>query len=305
MASVTKLWDATVGYQTGLHGPKRTTMPYQVTVDAVDDNPIDVMKREVTGVPIGTHHPHDNSLVVVDYIIQDRMNTLNWRVDAIYTTPLHFGELQPLNNGWALSWQSTTEAYQLYHTVEQNPKHRKIIGLPEYRLAKPNELLQGGGEPQSILYTTQDSFQHRLVRTGRFIPDPFDQAAPLIGFSLTRRFLQLNADAVSAAHTYLRRVNVDLFFYVAADRYTVRFDHIAGHAVPSDALGTEGGYEWELRLDFTHNPDGFTPIKKFHMWIDADTGAMSFILDSRDNRLEEEFEVYKLASMNQLMSNFG
>lgn len=304
MASVTKLWDATVGYQTGLHGPKRTTLPYQVTVDAVDDNPIDVMKLAGTGVPIGTYHPHDDSLVVVDYIIQDRMNTLNWRVDAIYTIPLHFEQLEPLHNGWALDWQSTTEPYQLYHTLEIDIADRKLIGIPEYRIALKKEL-PGGSEPAPFIFTTDEEKPKLLVPTGRTVADPVEQAAPVIGFSLTRRFIRLNPHAVSASITYLRKVNVDLFQYVRGDPYTVRFDAIGGRPVPSAAAGTEGGVEWELRLGFTQNPEGFTPVKKFHMWVEEDTGSRAFILDPRGDRQEEEFEVYKLASMNQLMSNFG
>ena len=308
MASVEKLWDATVGYQTGLHGPKRTTLPYRVTVDDVDDNPITVMSVpnvSIEGqVPLGTFHPHDDSLVVVDYIIQERMNTLNWRVDAIYTIPIVFGEMQPLNNGWALKWQSTTETYPLHHTLEENINDRKLIGVPEYKIATAAELEPAEGAAP-VVYRTQDQARHKLIRTGRTLPEPFDRGAPLISFSLTRRFLQLNANAVSASIMYLRRVNVDLFYYVMADRYTVRFDNIFGRPIESAAEGTVGGYEWEVSLDFTFNPDGFTPVKKFHVWTDEETGALAFILTPREGRQEEEFAVYRLASMNQLMSRFG
>lgn len=306
MASVEKMWESLVGYQTGLHGPKPTTLPYRVTVDAVDDNPVDVIKLDGTGVPIGTAHPLDDSLVVVDYLIQDRINLLNWRIDPIYKTDSVWTKLHPVNDGWALDWQSTTETYPLHHTVEPIVKQRKGIGIPLYRVPTKKEI--EGDNARILLYTIEGApvGKNKLVREEkRFVPEPFNRAAPLISFSLTRRFALLNPDAVSAAITYLRKVNVDVFPYVRGRRYTVRFDSISGRAVPSAAPGTEHGVEWELRLDFTYNPEGMTPIRRFHMWIDDETGAQSFILDRRGNRMEEEFEVYELANMGQLLSNFG
>lgn len=290
MASATELFDSRVGDVSADRNGFGASRLFKVIIDTVGDNPDDVLRDPTQvgndAVPFGEPHEKRTGLQSAFYAVERRIASLKYIVRIIYAPPIMFTTQA---NPWEYSWSPG-----LGTTMTAFDRNGDPIGPSQY------SKLETGGFRISV---PQKEGDNKITNLRRDTTEPaflqeLQRAIPAGGFTLSRTFVGLNVDRISAISLASTTVNRTSFWGYPAGK--IQFVGPAAQAgLGTDpATGTQG-FIWRVALLFEYNALGFKP--QFQETFRTE-GLQLPVFDSSGAPVIREVPLYMEGDLNILPS---
>jgi hypothetical protein len=263
MASYEEVFKSREGSTRGSSGT-RAFRDLRVTIDDVDDDPVETLKE--LGVTQGTFHPWPKYFAIAeDAQPVERMTRLNWLVRVNYGRPLSFIPIQSSFPDWQVQFRGVSFPERILREPPgQNTSERKPIG--------PNIFTES--DEGTFFANTSTGF-HQLQRSeGRKLVG-FDIEVPMTALILRRQITKLDFRTGVSLAFYAKKCNSVLWHgipgrYAYFDDLIIdeRFGVPATTQVPSN----QESVFYDIQLSILIRPTPWTPQEMVTTWTDPATG---------------------------------
>lgn len=250
MASATELFESRVGDVSADRAGFGASRLFKVIVDTVGENPDDVLrdpdKVGNDAVPFAEPHEKRTGLQSAFYAVERRIAHFTYIVRIIYAPPVDFStQANPWEYSWSPGLGTTMTAFDR-NGEPIGPSQYSKLETGGFRIAVPQP--DGTNKITNLRRdTTEPAFLQELQR-----------AIPAGGFTLSRTFVGLDVNRMSAVSLASTTVNRLPFYGYAAGK--IQFVGPASQAgIGTDPATNSEGFVWRVSLLFEYNSLGFKP----------------------------------------------
>lgn len=311
MATVTELKiESRIGGVRGQHGAENLQRGFHVVTNLITDDPSYILQTTSGGVVLGSGHPWGAfGVVVIGFRERERIDDLNWVVDALYGPPLVIDPTRP----WDISIDVSLDTYTAFRDLDN-----QVIGPAVYHpVPDPDQFTASGLSAELLrlrdkrnfdtdgpLYfaVTSENGNQKLYRAKNDARRAvgFPRTRKVATFTLSRRLPRLQASQLAAVQSMVNTVNSSVFF--GAPIECAKFVGMRTRSGDGIMIGQiVPNVTFDCELVFVIDWDSHNPRNEYDVYEHSD-GGQSIITNASGKAIVREYRLYEELEFNTILS---